>query len=42
MVDDLRRDGEKLKTHNQILLKQRNQLVSEDETLDIRLKSILK
>ena len=42
MIEDLKKDNGKLKNDNDILNKERNRLLTEEETLDIRLKSILK
>ena len=42
MVEGMRKENEKLKTDNRTLSEKRTQLTIEEETLDIRLKTILR
>ena len=42
MINDLAKDGAKLKADNEVLLRHKAKLESDEDTLEIRLKSILK
>lgn len=42
MINDLAKDGAKLKVDNEVLLRHKGKLEAEEDTLEIRLKSILK